>query len=159
MIKKWLALALFCLFLCGCGAAKSKLITPYQFNSSFKLNFSLSKKETVEIPEEILETIKKQIQEGLSERNLLATTTDDNFRKAEIVITSYRMRPDAARLTVGIMAGCDNIKSNVAVIDSATKQKIGESEIIIKECAAWGVSSQVIKTYSEGVVKYLAGEK
>ena len=157
--KKWLGLALFCLFLCGCGAAKSNLITPYQFDSSFKLNFSLSKKEIVEIPEEILETIKRQILEGLSEHNLLATTADENFRKAEVIITSYRMRPNAARLTVGIMAGCDNIKSNVVVIDSATKQKIGESEIMIKECAAWGVSSQVIKAYSEGVVKYLAGEK
>jgi len=62
----------------------------------------------------------------------------------------------------GILDFCnveDNIKSNVVVIDSATKQKIGESEIMIKECAAWGVSSQVIKAYSEGVVKYLAGEK
>jgi hypothetical protein len=37
-------------------------------------------------------------------------------------------------------------------------QKIGESEIMIEECAAWGVSSQVIAAYSEGVVKYLAGK-
>jgi len=118
----------------------------------------LSKEATVDIPEEVLDTIKSQIQEGLSEHNLLATTTDDKSRKAEINITSYRMRPDAARLTVGIMAGCDNIRSNVAIIDPSNKQKIGESEIKIEECAAWGVSSQVIKKYSEGVVKYLAGE-
>jgi hypothetical protein len=68
------------------------------------------------------------------------------------------MRPDAARLTVGIMAGCDNIKSKVSIIDPANNQKIGESEITIEECAAWGTSSQVIKKYSEGVVKYLAGD-
>ncbi|MEZ4527357.1 MAG: hypothetical protein R2941_15670 [Desulfobacterales bacterium] len=59
---------------------------------------------------------------------------------------------------VGIMAGCDNIKSNVTISDSAEKQKIGESEVSIDECDAWGVSSQVIKKFSEGVVKYLAGE-
>ena len=158
MIKKLLCLTLVSLFFCGCGAAKFKSITPYQFDRGFKLNVSLSKEATIDIPEEVLDTIKNQVQEGLSERNLLATTTDDKSRKAEIHITSYRMRPDAARLIVGIMAGCDNIESNVAIIDSSNEQKIGESEIKIEECAAWGVSSQVIKKYSEGVVKYLSGK-
>jgi hypothetical protein len=158
MKKTWLCLALFCLFLNGCGA-KSNVIKPYQFDSNLKLDFSLSHEEQIEIPDEVIETIQKQIQEGLSQQNLLAAKTGENFREAEIHITSYRMRPDAARLLVGIMAGCDNIKSNVVVKDSGSKEKIGESEIMIEECAAWGVQSQVIAAYSEGVVNYLAGKK
>ena len=159
MIKKWFAFALLCLFVCGCcGTAKFKSITPYQFDSSLKLKFSLSKEASVDIPEEILDTIKSQIQEGLSGCNILAATTDNNSRKAEIIITYYRMRPIAARLMVGIMAGCDNIKSNVVIIDPANKQKIGESEITIEECDSWGISSWIIKKYSEVVVKYLSGD-
>ena len=158
MKKTWVCLVLFCLFLSGC-AAKSNVITPYQFDSNLKIDFFLSKQEIVEIPDEVLETMRKQIQEGLSEQNLIATNTDENVRKVEILITSYRMRPDAARLLAGIMAGCDNIKSHVVVTNSETKKKIGESEIMIKECAAWGVSSQVIAAYCEGVVNYLAGKK
>ena len=159
MIKKRIGLAFLCLFVCGCGAAISKSITPYQFDAGTKLNLALSKGAEVKIPEETFETIKSQIAQGLSERHLLAATTNDNSRKAEINITSYQMRSDAARLTVGIVAGCDNIKSNVTVFDTAANQKIGESEITIEECAAWGVSSQVIKKYCDGVVKFLAGEK
>ncbi len=158
MKRTWLYLVLLCLFLGGCGA-KSNVITPYQFNSNIKLDFTLSKKEKIEIPDEVLETIRKQIRDGLSAQNILVKNTDENFRKAEILITSYRMRPNAARLLVGIMAGCDNIKSSVVVVDSKTNEKIGESEIMIEECAAWGVSSQVITAYSEGIVSYLAGEK
>ncbi len=99
MKKTWVCLVLFCLFLSGC-AAKSNVITPYQFDSNLKIDFFLSKQEIVEIPDEVLETMRKQIQEGLSEQNLIATNTDENVRKVEILITSYRMRPDAARLLV-----------------------------------------------------------
>ena len=158
MKKAWLLLGLFCLFLSGCGA-KSNVITPYQFDSDITLEFSLSKKDGIEIPDDVFETIQKQIHEGLLAQNLLANNGNNNSHKAEILITSYRMRPDAARLLVGIMAGCDNIKSNVVVTDVKTKEKIGESEIMIEECAAWGVQSQVIAAYSEGVVNYLAGKK
>lgn len=157
MKKGWLLLGLFCLFLSGCGA-KSNVITPYQFESDITIGFSLSKKDVIEIPDDVLETIQKQIHDGLAAQNLLANNGNDNSHEAEILITSYRMRPDAARLLVGIMAGCDNIKSNVVVKDTKTKEKIGESEIMIEECAAWGVQSQVIAAYSEGVVNYLAGK-
>lgn len=158
MKRAWFGLVLFCLVLSGCGA-KTNVVTPYQFDSQSKLNFQLSKNENVEIPAEVIDTIQKQIQDGLNEQNLLAANSDEESRIAEIQITSYRMRPDAARLLVGIMAGCDNIKSNVAVIDKRTKEKIGESEITIEECAGWGVSSQVIAAYSKGVIEYLSGKK
>jgi hypothetical protein len=158
MKKSWPCIVVICFFLSGCGA-KSNVVKPYQFDSNLKLNFSVLKNEPVEIPSENLETIQKKIQEGLSEKNLLATNDDKKYRKAEILITSYRMRPDAARLIVGIMAGCDNIKSNVVITDPETNNKIGESEISIEECAAWGVSSQVIAAYSKEVVNYLTGKK
>jgi hypothetical protein len=158
MQKTWFVLVLFCLFLTGCGA-KTNVVTPYQFDSNSKLNFELSKHEKVEMPAEELATIKKQIQDGLTEKKLFENNPAEQTRVAEIKITSYRMRPDAARLLVGAMAGCDNIKSNVAVIDTKTKERIGESEIMVEECAAWGVSSQVIAAYSKEVVEYLSGKK
>lgn len=68
------------------------------------------------------------------------------------------MRDDAARLLVGIMAGCDNIASTVIVTDKVTHEELGRSQISIKECGAWGVASQVIKKYTDGVVAYLSNK-
>ena len=159
MIKRFIILVLFGIILSACATPKSNTLTPYDFDTDFKFKLAISKNEAVEISEEVLETINDQVYQGLSERNLIANDTENTYREAVVNLTSYRMRPDAARLTVGILAGCDNIKSNVAIFDGGTTQKIGESEITIEECGGWGVSADVIKKYSDGIVKYLLGKK
>jgi hypothetical protein len=120
------------------------------------INYSLSAKESVEVPTEVLETMRSQIKSGLSDQNLLATKNEDRFLQANILITEYRMRPDAARLLVGIMAGCDTIKTEVIIADSSDEKTVGKSEFKSNECAAWGVSAQVIKAHTKKIVDYLS---
>lgn len=156
--KTWFIYLIVFLFLTGCGAS-SNVIKNYHADKNSKLKFSLVSQESIDVPNEVLETMRTQIQTGLSERNILASSGDERFRKATILITAYRMRPNAARLLVGILAGCDTIKSNVIVVDQPTSITVGESELEYEECAAWGVASQVISAYTESVVEYLVGEE
>lgn len=158
-MKKLIACLLFALALYGCASVKSNSLIPYEANNEAKLSIVINKKDGVDIPDSELEQIKYRIQEGLSQRGLLASRDEESHRTAEIIITSFRMRADSARLVVGMFAGCDNIKSNVTVLDNTRHQELGKAEIKIEECAAWGISDQVIGKYSKGVVAYLAGEK
>lgn len=153
---KFFYFVLFVLLLSGCGAT-SNVIQKYQPNQTYKLNYSLSAAPQVEVPDEVLKTMQNQIQKSLSEQNLLASEGDNKFHKADILFTHYRMRPDAARLLVGIMAGCDKINSKVTILDSNTKIIVGEAEFESNECAAWGVASQVIKAHVDKIANYLSG--
>lgn len=160
MIKNsWITGSLICLLLTGCGSVKSNVILHYHADRNLTITYSLSAKELVEVPAEVLETMRSQIRAGLSDRNLLATKDEDKFLKADILITEYRMRSNAARLLVGIMAGCDTIKSKVTIVDSSSEKTVGQSVFESNECAAWGVSAQVIEAHTKKVIDYLSGRQ
>ncbi|MDQ7062553.1 MAG: hypothetical protein Q9M43_16125 [Sulfurimonas sp.] len=135
------------------GCATNTVVVPYKNDIKKSLKISLLKDSNVTISKQVLTSINEQVKNGLIKRNLLYSNETD-FNNVEIRLTSYRMRPDAARLTVGILAGCDNIKSDI-IIKNNENIIIGQSKIEFKECAAWGVSSQVITAYSKEVIKYL----
>jgi len=124
-----------------------------------KLLVSIDKNPGLDIPEEQFNQIKAQIEQRLTQGGRLARKGDENYHSATVTITSFRMRPDAARLLVGAMAGCDNIKSNVSVVERDSGKELGSAEISIEECAAWGVADQVIGKYSDGVADYLTQGK
>ena len=155
-MKKWLAVISVGVLLVGCGT-KTHIVEPYVFDKNLKLDLELKKEDGVNIPDEILATMKQQIRDGLAKNNLLASSTT-NANHAEVTIFAYRMRPNAARLLAGAMAGCDNINSQVVVKDTSNQKIIGHSTVQMRVCNAWGVSSQVISSFSEGVVNYLSGK-
>ena len=157
-MKKLFLVVVTCWILTGCGGVKSNVILPYHADRNLMITYSFSAKESVKVPTEVLETMRNQIKSGLSDQNLLATKNEDRFLQANILITEYRMRPDAARLLVGIAAGCDTIKTEVIISDSRDEKTVGKSEFKSKECAAWGVSSQVIKAHTKKIVDYLSGK-
>lgn len=157
MKTKCIYLVLFVLLVSGCGAT-SNVIQKYQPDKTYKLNYYLSAAPQVEVPDEVLKTMQNQIQKNLSEQNLLTSEVDNKFHKADILITHYRMRHDAARLLVGIMAGCDKINSKVTILDSDTKKIVGEAEFESNECAAWGIASQVVKAHVDKIANYLSGK-
>ncbi len=158
-MKKYLGLALLSTMLFGCASANLNVSKPYITNKNAKLSLSISKDPGVLIPPKQFELIENQISEGLTQSGLLSSSEVRSEHTVTIDMRSFRMRDDAARLTVGILAGCDNINSLVTVTDTSTNEVVGKSEISIKECAAWGVAEQVIKKYTEGVVNYLSNKK
>ncbi len=153
----WIYGAVICLFLAGCGV-KSNVIIPYHADRNIMINYVISAKELVDVPDEVLEIMRGQIKENLSDRNCLATKDSDKVYKADILIIEYRMRPDAARFWVGMMAGCDIINSKVTVVDSGIGKTVGESVFESSHCAAYGDSARVIEAHTKKIVDYLSGK-
>lgn len=79
-------------------------------------------------------------------------------RKAEIVIVNYYMRHGATRALVGIMAGADNILSQVTVRDGGGAV-LGEFTVESKNPSAWGTSRGMIEEHADKIVGYLKAGK
>ena len=157
-MKKIFLVVIFSIFIYGCASTKSKITKAYIPTEDGQLAIHIEKSLSVFIPPYQYQLLESQIRNGLAHNGLLALNEDKSQHSVTIKIDSFRMRDDSARLTVGIMAGCDNIKSTVVVMDKVTNEELGKSQISIKECAAWGVASQVITKYTDGVIAYLSNK-
>ena len=155
-MKKALVTLAIAISLVGCASTKSTVAIEYEPTTKQKLALSIEKGTAVAIPEDQYALLESQIKSGLTHQNLLSPDGEISRHSATVKIHSFYLRDDLARVAVGIMAGCDNIVSTVTVTDKLTNKTIGSSHISIEECAAWGVASQVITKYTEGVVAFLA---
>lgn len=157
-MKKIISIFFVAVLSFGCASIDSTVSKAYVPGNRSQLALSIKQESGVSIPSEQKQLLEKQIREGLSQKGLLASDENNSQHSVIVNIHTFRMRDDAARLTVGIMAGCDNISSTVVVTDKITGKEIGNARISIKECAAWGVASQVITKYTDGVVAYLTNK-
>ncbi len=157
-MKKLFASLVLVSFLSGCASTQSTVLKEYEPAGSSSLAVTIEKNSNIAIPVDQFQQLESQIKTGLSQKGLLASTEASSKHSVTVRIHEFKMRDDTARLMVGIMAGCDSIVSTVTVTDKSTNEEIGNSEISIKECAAWGVASQVITKYTNGVLAYLSNE-
>ena len=157
-MRKIIAIFLLSVSSFGCASIDSIVSKAYVQGNGSQLSISFIQDAGVSIPSEQKQLLVNQIREGLSQKGLLATDENNSQHSVSVNIHTFRMRDDAARLAVGIMAGCDNIGSTIIVTDKITGKEIGNAKVSIKECAAWGVASQVIKKYTDGVVVYLTNK-
>lgn len=155
-MKQLMTIFILVSILFGCASTKSNVSKSYTASDESKLTLVLKKNEEVSIPQEQYQLIENQIKGGLSDKGLLAADELDSQHVVTVNLHSFRMREDAARLAAGIMAGCDNINSTVAITEKLTGNLMGSSTISIKECAAWGVAKQVITKYTNGVIEFLS---
>lgn len=155
-MNKLVVVSILAIAFSGCASTKSTVSKNYISHNDKKISLTIIKDSEIAIPADQYQLLESQIRDGLTQNGLLSTNEDIAQHSAIVTIHSFRMRPDAARLAVGILAGCDNIKSTVAVTDISTREEIGSSQISINECAAWGTASQVIKKYTDGVVANLS---
>jgi uncharacterized protein YceK len=157
-MRKIIAIFLLSVSSFGCASIDSRVSKTYVQGNGSQLSISFMEDAGVSVPSEQKQLLVNQIREGLSQNGLLATDENNSQHSVIVNIHTFRMRDDAARLAVGIMAGCDNIRSTVIVTDKITGKEIGNAKVSIKECAAWGVASQVITKYTDGVVAYLTNK-
>ena len=154
-MKKIPVLVLLSVILSACANAKLSVIEPYTSSKDRKLSFVIEKNSNINIPNEQFSLMESVIKQGLEKNSLLSVEGNSNH-SVKIDITEYRMRKDAARLIVGIAAGCDKVNSVVTVVDNETGEEIGKSNVRINECASWGVAAQVVTKYANAVVKFLS---
>lgn len=157
MKKNFLMMGMIFFFFLGCGGVKSNVILPYQPDLNIKFRYSLSANQLIEVPNEVLENMRTQLDKKLSEGDLLATENESKFRKVDILITEYRMRHGAARALAGIFAGCDTIKTKVAIMNVNNEKAIGESHFESNNCTALGTSDGLIEDHINKIAEYLSG--
>jgi hypothetical protein len=130
---------------------------PYHPGPNLRLSYSLEAAQSIEVPDQVLETMRTQLDRRLSARNLLASERENGADQAEIVITGYRMRHGATRSLVGIMAGCDEIQSEVTVRQPGTDETVGSATFGSTECSAVIPAQKTINDHMEKIAEYLTG--
>jgi hypothetical protein len=155
-MKRILLGVIFSVALVGCATPKSNVTMEYVPTGQDKLSVIIKSDQGVSVPADQLALLEAQIRNGLEKAGLLAVPEESSQHIVTLQIHSFRMRDDSARLTVGVMAGCDNIEGTVTVKNRINSEDLGSSDISIKECAAWGVAGQVIAKYADGVLAYLS---
>lgn len=156
---KGIAIAVLATTLIGCASTKSTVSRNHNLSPGNKVSLTIKEPSGNQIPAEQQAFLVNQIMDGLIQNDMLAPSPDSAQYSAIVDIHAFRMRSDAARLTVGMMAGCDNINSTVSIKDNSSGARVGSANVAIKECAAWGVANQVIKKYADGVVSFIAGKQ
>lgn len=157
-MKKIITTFLITASLFGCASVNTNVSKTYVSDNGSKASLSIKKDSGVTIPADQEQLLEKQIREGLIQKGILAADDKSSQHSVIVNIHAFKMRNDASRLFAGALAGCDDINSTITVTDKISGKEIGNSQISINECAAWGVASQVIKKYTDGVVAYLTNK-
>ena len=161
-MKRNLVLMIIILFVVsGCGAAggvKQNVVLQYQPDLNIKFRYSLSPNQLIEVPSEVLENMRTQLNEKLSERNLLATQDKSKFSEVAILITEYRMRSGATRILFGMMSGCDIIKTKVTIMNVDNGKVMGESHFESTNCLDLPTSAGIIRQHINKIAGYLSGK-
>ena len=76
----------------------------------------------------------------------------------KITVTSYYMRPGAARALVGIMAGKDRVLSTVQVLDPSSGQELGRLNVESGNATAVGSAGGLLRGHADEIADFvLAG--
>ena len=146
-----LGLTLCCLVAAGC--TDTSLSVQKSFRPTTGDTFSYLITPKVDVSAEALEIMKTRLQSQLADS--LQSSPNQPAKKVEIVITNYHMRHGAARAIMGIMAGSDNILSQVTVRDAVTGAVLAEFVVESKNPSAWGTSRDLIEENIDKIVSYL----
>jgi len=81
-------------------------------------------------------SLANNLQQYLSELSLYPKK--ESTLKINIQITDYSIKTGASREVMGSLAGADEVKSTVQVINTSTNQIIGESTVLTSSSMAYG---------------------
>jgi len=150
-MKHMTALVLVCcLAVAGCAGTSLNVQKSYGPTSGEKFSYAINPK--VEVSAEALEIMEARMKSQLGDSLQAA---GQSGKTVEISITNYYMRHGATRAMVGIMAGADNILSQVTVRDAAGGKILGEFVVESKNPSAWGTSRGLIEEHADKIVSYL----
>jgi hypothetical protein len=154
---KWMLIALSAvsMLLAGCGTS-SQVKSDYARASSDRFTYEVV--NTDGMSDEGLSILKARIEALLAERGQRAAGTEVDAKKVTIEITNYYMRHGATRAMVGIMAGRDNIESDVRILDASGKV-LGQIDVSSFNSTAWGTSRGLIEGHAEEIVEFATGAK
>lgn len=108
--------------------------------------------ESHRVPVRAMDIFEAKLTSLLKEKGMLSDSPQSNI--VNIKFKNYYVRHGATRFFAGIMAGRDQILSDVTVKDPAGN-KIAEFEVNSTNPSAWGTSSGLIEDHAEKIVNQI----
>lgn len=136
--------------LAGCVGTDLQEKQSYTANQSDSFSYEII--ETDNVSAEGMSIFKNRLDSKLSALGL----SDQNPNKTvEITFKNYYMRHGAARALVGIMAGADNITTEVTIKDKSTGAVLGSFQVVSKNPTATGTARGLIEQHADKIANYI----
>lgn len=153
---KGLALAVLVAFAStGCIGTSSQITAPNQAAAGTHYWYTIDNRGNMS--PEGMTILKARLDERLGP--VLARGATGGAYEADIVISSYRMRHGAARALAGVMAGTDEIRSSVTIVDPGTGERIGRIDVNSKNQTALGSAGGLIEGHADEIADFLLASK
>lgn len=150
-MKGFIIAALIAFTATGCIGTSSKITTPNQAAAGTRYWYTIENRGYMSA--EGMEILRARLDERLA-TELVAADSPGALR-AQVVIGSYRMRHGAARALVGVMAGTDEIRSSVTIIDPKTGEQLGQVSVESKNQTAVGSAGGLIRGHADEIADFL----
>jgi uncharacterized lipoprotein YajG len=141
------------------GCAGTSAIVQSEYRPAAGEKFKLELTTPASASPEGVALMRERLNRQLDASGLLAGAGDAPRRALQVTVTNYYMRHGATRALVGVMAGSDNIQSNVTVKDLASGKTVSEFKVESKNPSAWGTSKRLIEDHADKIVATLKGGK
>jgi hypothetical protein len=141
----------------GCAGTAAVVQSEYRLAQGEKLKLQLNPLPAAS--EQGMAILQARLTTRLSSAALLADAGDVSSRTLEVTLTNYYMRHGAARATVGILAGADNVQSRAQVKDPVTGKVLSEFSVESKNPSAWGSSKGLLEEHADKIVDTLVRAK
>lgn len=132
------------------GGTKITTLNEFQLTGSEKFSYKLI--ELNKIPEIEKGIFESRLKTKLREIDIFGA---DSNLVLEITFEEYYIRDAAARLTVGILAGVDNITTSVVIKNKENEQELGRFEAISRNATIIGSKNDFIEQHADKIASFL----
>lgn len=150
-MKGFIVAALVALATTGCIGTSSKITASNQAAAGARYWYTIDNHGYMS--PEGLGILHARLDERLGHE--LAPADSPGAFRADVVISSYRMRHGAARALVGVMAGTDEIRSSVTIVDPQTGERLGRIDVESKNQTAIGSAGGLIAGHADEIADFL----
>lgn len=138
------------------GCAGTKVTIQQDFNYKEAELFAYQIIDQASVTETGMSIFKSQIDNNLK---LLGLIDEDSNNVIEITFTNYYMRNDTTRALVGVLAGADNITSNITIKEKDTGNVIAKFQVVSKNPTAMGTARGLIEEHANKITDYIRARK
>ena len=154
-MNSWLSLALIAtLAVTGCSSTTA-VRASIPLTERRPVSYEISYQTAVE--DDWKQMFEIKLSDELDRVGLLAPDDAIDSNQVSINFLVFRLRDDASRKVGGLLAGTDEIKSEI-VVRNAEGAELGRSVVTTANATAWVTSSGYLEHHARDVAAFLGGE-
>ena len=151
----WLSLALIAILaVAGCSsttAVQDSIPLAERKPVSYEISYQTA------VEDDWKQMFEAKLRDELDRSGLLAPDDAVNPNQVSINFLVFRLRDDASRKLGGLLAGTDEIKSEI-VIHNSEGAEIGRSVVTTDNTTAWVTNSRYLEHHARDIAAFISGE-